>query len=385
MSKDVMFSGYSKFTPFLLVIGLLFSSCETVDPSSTEGLPYDVELDPDVLAEEEGKADPATACAEHSSGNLSGDDLLVVVNKEEARQLRADWNPQDLVPIDSTFMMPGREGLARLAAVQAFYELVDVARTEAGLELVARSAYRSFSTQCYTFNYFVETTGYEHASQYSALPGRSEHQLGTAIDITSRSLNYEIEPEMGASPVGIWLAANAYRFGFGLSYPEGQEDFTGYGYEPWHWRYIGREAASEMNSAELTLLEYLLRCEQGGASLTCPREEAPEFEPNQGFIGGACDSQADCASIGSDAYCLDDPYIGGFCTTPCERYCPDRPGLNAATFCVEDEPGAVTGLCHSRCDFGLFPETGCREQYRCETASRPNSAGEAPVCLPPAS
>ena len=365
----------------VFLVAFSSSGCESVGPT---GVPYDIELDPEVLAEEEGKADAATACSDHSSGSLSGDDLLVVVNKEEARQLRADWSPEDLVPIDDTFMMPGREGLARLAAVQAFYELVEAARAEAGLELVARSAYRSFATQCYTFNYFVETEGYEHASQYSALPGRSEHQLGTAIDITSRSLGYLIEPEMGAAAEGIWLAANAHRFGFGLSYPEGQEAFTGYGWEPWHYRYIGREAAREMSTSGFDLLDYLLQCEQEGTSLTCTREEAPEFAPNQGFIGGSCESQADCSSIGPDAYCLDAPYIGGSCTVPCERYCPDRAGLNSATFCVEDEPGAITGLCHSRCDFDLFPDTGCRDQYRCETASRPNSAGDAPVCLPPA-
>jgi LAS superfamily LD-carboxypeptidase LdcB len=362
-----------------LLAGLAISGCEPLD---SEGVPYDRDLDPATLAEEEGKADASEACAGHPGGSLSGDDLLIIINKDPARQLQDDWSPQDLVPIDAAFMVPGREGFSRIVAVQAFYELVEAARAEAGLELVVRSAYRSYSTQCYTFNYWVETSGYEHAAAYSARPGRSEHQLGTALDITSRSLGYEIEPVMGTSAEGIWLAGNAHRFGFGLSYPEGQEYFTGYGYEPWHWRYIGREAAREMNGAGLSLLEYLLECDQGGSELTCLREATPEIEPNQGFIGGGCQGPEDCDSLGAEASCLDDPYVGGSCTVPCERYCPDRPGLNAATFCVADESDPSTGLCHSRCDFALFPDAGCREGYACQTASRPNGAGEAPVCLP---
>ena len=241
-----------------------------------------------------------------------------------------------------------------------------------------RSAYRSFHTQCLTFNYKVEVNGYENAVRFSARPGRSEHQLGVAIDITSASLGWSLTQAMGDSPEGIWLVENAHRFGFGLSYVEGLEDLTGYAYEPWHWRYIGREAALEMAAEGLTLIEYLFACEAGQPGLSCPREPAPEIVPNDGFIGGSCDDGADCASIDPSASCLTTGYPAGHCTMPCTFSCPDRPGPNATTFCVVNPHGDPAGYCHSRCDTLLFPGTGCREGYSCQQASRPNNAGTTP-------
>ena len=109
--------------------------------------------------------------------------------------------------------------------------------------------------------------------------------------------------------------------------------------------------------------------------------------PNQGFVGGACTDDSECASIGAGATCLtdNDGYPGGHCTFPCTRYCPDRAGANAPTFCVVDAIDPLSGSCHSRCDAGLFPTSGCREGYLCDEASRPNNAGIEQVCLPMAS
>ena len=230
----------------VLTAGVAPVGCE---PAEVGQVGYDDELDPEILADEEGKADEAAACANHPGGSLAGDDLLVPINKEQQRQLRSDWAPSDLAPIVAPNIMPGRDGLARRAAVAAFTEMAAAAAAEASLALVVRSAYRSFATQCYTFNYKVETNGYDHAARFSARPGRSEHQLGTALDITSRGLDYELTQAMGGTPEGVWLARNAYRFGFGLSYPEGMETFTGYGYEPWHWRYVGRDLARQIHES----------------------------------------------------------------------------------------------------------------------------------------
>lgn len=344
---------------------------------------FDEDVDPAELEAFEGKSD-GDPCANHPGGTLAGDDLLLIVNKQPERQLARAWRAADLLPIEADYMMPGREGLVRLAALEAFYELAAAAKQEADLDLRVRSAFRSFETQCLTFNYKVEQYGYEHAVQFSARPGRSEHQLGTAIDITSASLDWRLTQQMGDTPEGIWLVQNAHRFGFGLSYPVGYESLTGYAYEPWHWRYVGREAALEMAAHGLTLIEYLFACEQGDPTLACPREPAPELEPNEGFIGGACEVQADCESIGPEAACLPeaDGYPGGHCTLPCTLTCPDRAGPNATTFCVVDPLDDAVGSCHSRCDTILFPTTGCREGYQCRLASRPNQAGTAMVCLP---
>lgn len=374
-----------RFCASLLLGGAVLAAwpgCATDDESPDPEIGgFDEDVDPALLDEFEGKSD-GDPCANHPGGTLTGDDLLVIVNKEEHRQLQREWRPRDLAPIESDHMMPGREAAVRMAVLEAYQELSAAARAEAGLELGIRSAFRSFETQCLTFNYKVETYGYDHAVRFSARPGRSEHQLGTAVDITSEALGWQLTQAMGETAEGIWLAANAHRFGFGLSYPPNYEHLTGYGYEPWHFRYIGREAALEMAAHGLTLIDYLFACEAGNPALTCPREEPPEFEPNDGWIGGTCSGDADCESIGAEASCLQYGYPEGHCSLPCTLTCPDREGPNAMTFCVVDPNDSSSGWCHSRCDTILFPGTGCREGYTCQPASRPNNAGTADVCLP---
>jgi D-alanyl-D-alanine carboxypeptidase len=92
----------------------------------------------------------------------------------------------------------------------------------------------------------------------SARAGHSEHQLGTALDFRSaRGPDpWDLE-DWGATPEGRWLAENAHRFGFVMSYPAGQESVTCYIYEPWHYRYVGREVAQEVMASGLTLREWL--------------------------------------------------------------------------------------------------------------------------------
>ncbi len=79
----------------------------------------------------------------------------------------------------------------------------------------------------------------------SALPGASEHQLGLAMDVAQRNSS-QLNSGFGNTEAGKWVAANAYRFGFIVRYQEGMEDITGYSYEPWHIRYVGKEYANEI-------------------------------------------------------------------------------------------------------------------------------------------
>lgn len=343
-----------------------------------ETVGFDGELDPDLLAELEGKAD-SRACAAFPGGDLAGDDLLVLVNKQPAQQLAADWAPRDLVPIPGAEMMPGRDGELRHGVSLALAEMLAAAGDD-GIDLGVRSAYRSYTTQCITFAFKVSQHGIEHARRFSAEPGRSQHQLGTTVDITGSRVGWALAQTLGDEPEGMWLEANAHRFGFALSYPEGAELVTGYAFEPWHYRYIGRAAAAELRASGLLLEEYLAACDGGDAELACPRETLPAPEPNRGWIGGACASDADCADV-PDGFCLTDEsgYAGGHCTRGCAETCPDRSGLNAQTFCVAVDAGA---LCHSKCDFELFPEGGCRAGYACVEGTRPSGSRSAEVCLP---
>ena len=88
---------------------------------------------------------------------------------------------------------------------------------------------------------YVAQMGQDEADKISARPGTSEHQTGLAFDVTLPSGECFLETCLGAMPEGEWIAANAYKYGWIVRYPEGKEDITGYSYEPWHLRYVGIE------------------------------------------------------------------------------------------------------------------------------------------------
>jgi D-alanyl-D-alanine carboxypeptidase len=128
----------------------------------------------------------------------------------------------------------------------------------AGRPLQVVSGFRDWHTQQATFNYWVQVGGYEQALRTSARPGHSEHQLGTTFDVTTAG---GADPwsyaDWAATPTGAWMRDNAWRYGFVMSYPKGSFASTCYDYEPWHYRYVGRQAASAIQSSGLTPREWL--------------------------------------------------------------------------------------------------------------------------------
>lgn len=130
------------------------------------------------------------------------------------------------------------------------------AAARAGHRLVIMSAYRSYQLQARTFDYWVSVGGYDQALRTSARPGHSEHQLGTAIDFgdgTAAPWEYD---DWATTPTGAWLAVNASAHGFVMSYPKGKTPVTCYDYEPWHYRWVGRELAATINVSGRALREY---------------------------------------------------------------------------------------------------------------------------------
>ena len=97
----------------------------------------------------------------------------------------------------------------------------------------------------------------EKANRTSAKAGQSEHQTGLAMDITLKSLNYELTTSFGNTAEGKWVEKNAHNYGFIIRYPEGKEDITGYSYEPWHIRSVGVDLATKIYNSGLTYEEYL--------------------------------------------------------------------------------------------------------------------------------
>lgn len=162
--------------------------------------------------------------------------VLELVDKAHA--LPADYEPADLVSLNGYPLARARADLRLREPVMASVLAMDAEARAAGLKLVYGSSYRSYAYQEEVYAGHVRRLGAAAADRVSARPGRSQHQLGTAIDFSP------IETSFGAMPEGRWLAENAWRFGFSLSYPQGYEAITGYDWEPWHYRYITKPGAA---------------------------------------------------------------------------------------------------------------------------------------------
>ncbi len=170
-------------------------------------------------------------------------------------RLPADYAPPDLVSTSEA----GLNGDQRLRAfVIPHLGALAEAAAAAGHPIAVQSGYRSYHTQVVTFDYWVKVDGYAYALKSSARPGHSEHQLGTALDIRAKGgkapWDYQ---DWAATPTGSWVAANAWRYGFAMSYPKGEEATTCYMYEPWHYRFFGLAEAKRIHDAATTTRAYL--------------------------------------------------------------------------------------------------------------------------------
>lgn len=186
----------------------------------------------------------------------SPDNIAVLVNQQY--KLPADYVPQDLVYPDVPFIFEEKteKRQMRKEAADALQELFSAAQAD-GISLYGVSAYRSYERQQELFEYYVERDGLETAKTYSAMPGHSEHQTGLAIDVTGGNQSCVVEDCFAETPEAKWLADHAAEYGFIIRYLEGREGITGYKYEPWHLRYVGKEIAQEIASLGITLEEYL--------------------------------------------------------------------------------------------------------------------------------
>lgn len=181
---------------------------------------------------------------------------LVLVNKQFS--LPNTYAPQDLTKPNVLFSFGDQDiekAYLREEAARAL-EAMFLEAQKADIHLFAVSGYRSYERQKAVFNAEVNKFGEEQAIQAVAIPGSSEHQTGLAMDISSQSAKFQLTEEFGETVEGKWAAENAHRFGFILRYPKGKEGITGYQFEPWHFRYVGKEAAAVIFEQQLTLEEY---------------------------------------------------------------------------------------------------------------------------------
>lgn len=181
--------------------------------------------------------------------------IPVVVNK--SLSLPENFVPQNLVYLNVPFIFSGKSE-KRMMRKEASIELERLfagAKNE-GVTLLGVSAYRSYQTQKALFERYVAIDGYEKARTYSAVPGTSEHQTGLAIDVTGGNGKCPAEDCFAGTKEAAWLEQNAAKYGFIIRYPKGKDAITGYKYEPWHLRYVGKDVALDVSTQGITLEEY---------------------------------------------------------------------------------------------------------------------------------
>lgn len=167
-----------------------------------------------------------------------------------------DYAPTDLIVPDVRLRVGAGDSEMRLRTetARALEEMI-LEATKSNINLMLTSGYRAYQKQVSVYNGWVQKYGQAGADKVSARPGTSEHQTGLAADLSPATQKCELEQCFGALPEGIWLAANTHKFGFIIRYPEGKYNVTGYEYEPWHIRYIGKDLATEMHKQNIQTLE----------------------------------------------------------------------------------------------------------------------------------
>lgn len=238
---------------------------------------------------------------------VDGDDLLAIVNRSPTGQLAPDYAPSDLVDIRNGKPLPASEcekfQCLRREAAAALDELLAAMKKE-GFPGKVESAFRSYAAQCGTFGNWARKSSFCEATEQSALPGHSQHQLGTTVDLFTEEWAKDergvFREGFGCTPAGRYLRENATEFGFVMPYPIHPDDRhprqkcvvrwdipininprTGYRFEHWHIRYVGKEAAARYKASLLAskpgspgevTVEQWLRSEKGlsGADAELP-------------------------------------------------------------------------------------------------------------------
>lgn len=175
---------------------------------------------------------------------------ILLVNKEYS--LKENYLPNNLVipKVEIAEEACEEERYVENLIEKPLQELFNAA-SEENYKLYLLSGYRSYTTQKNMYEYRVDNMGEKYTELYTAKPGQSEHQTGLAVDITNAERSFSNSDEAK------WLSENAYKYGFIVRYTDGKEDITGYNYEPWHIRYVGKDVARYIYDNNLTLEEYV--------------------------------------------------------------------------------------------------------------------------------
>lgn len=262
-AKDIEVLAFTKVPDLLTQIEVSDNSKEEITPS-LEGK-YNIEVPGEYTL---------TYKAKDSSKNEASKEFKLIVKENKdittsksskgytIKNDRGVTYIGDTIIVNKTYSLPSGFAPNNLESINGYIKIVDFAKKAfdelksdakaAGLNIYASSGYRSYQDQEYIYNNYVRMDGKEAADTYSARAGFSEHQTGLVLDLNTVDISFDNTNESN------WLRENSYKYGFIIRYPKGKEDITGYTYEPWHIRYVGKKLAKEIynNGDYLTIEEY---------------------------------------------------------------------------------------------------------------------------------
>ena len=186
-------------------------------------------------------------------------DIEVLVNKENT--LSSNYIPSNLIVLDNNennfhkYIDPSSKPMVRNDIIPDLNNLLEESK-KYGFSIIVDSGYRSYEYQKSVLKKFIEKYGYDKAIKLVAPPGASEHQTGLCFDIAYLYNNIFDDDVKEEDEEFKWLLENSYKYGFILRYPKGKENITGYNFEPWHFRYVGKNLAKHLYDNDYTLEEY---------------------------------------------------------------------------------------------------------------------------------
>ncbi len=182
---------------------------------------------------------------------------LILVNKNY--YLKKDYIPENLILGDDLHPLIPNDKSRNYLQKEAYNALkaLFIEAENNNIILYFSNGYRTYEKQDKIYSEYLSQS--HNADVYSARPGHSEHQTGLAVDITCQSVNYLLTENFEKTAAGKFIKENAHHFGFIERYPKNKEYITGYTYEPWHLRYVGKKAASIIYLSNITLEEYLIK------------------------------------------------------------------------------------------------------------------------------
>ena len=175
--------------------------------------------------------------------------INILVNKHN--YLKENYVPNNLEQIDTKYAL---SNMSLVNTAKYAFENMSKEANKENLKIIAMSTYRSYEYQVNLYNNYAKSDGKAAADTYSGRPGNSEHQTGLAVDVYNQDETYTNKKK---TEEYIWMQDNAYKYGFILRFPKGKEKETGYEFESWHYRYVGKNIAKIIKENNISLEEYI--------------------------------------------------------------------------------------------------------------------------------